>query len=62
MSTDTLVADAGRVGADAAGSRLEARHLQKSYGSRKVVKDVSLSVQKGEVVGLLCLNGDTKTT
>lgn len=27
-------------------SRLEAKHLAKSYGSRKVVKDVSLSVQK----------------
>ena len=62
MSTDTLVADAGRVGADGAGSRLEARHLQKSYGSRKVVKDVSLSVQKGEVVGLLGPNGAGKTT
>jgi lipopolysaccharide export system ATP-binding protein len=35
------------------GSSLQARHLAKSYGSRKVVKDVSLSVKKGEVVGLL---------
>jgi lipopolysaccharide export system ATP-binding protein len=43
-------------------SRLEARHLQKSYGSRKVVKDVSLSVVKGEVVGLLGPNGAGKTT
>ena len=43
-------------------SRLEAKHLAKSYGSRKVVKDVSLSVRKGEVVGLLGPNGAGKTT
>jgi lipopolysaccharide export system ATP-binding protein len=42
--------------------RLEALHLKKSYGSRKVVKDVSLSVAKGEVVGLLGPNGAGKTT
>ena len=43
-------------------SRLEVHHLQKFYGSRKAVKDVSLAVCKGEVVGLLGPNGAGKTT
>ena len=46
----------------AARSQLEARHLRKAYGSRKVVKDVSLAVAEGEVVGLLGPNGAGKTT
>lgn len=41
---------------------LTATGLQKSYGVRKVVKDVSLSVAQGEVVGLLGPNGAGKTT
>ncbi len=45
-----------------ARSRLEARHLRKTYGSRAVVKDVSLGVANGEVVGLLGPNGAGKTT
>jgi lipopolysaccharide export system ATP-binding protein len=44
------------------GSRLEARHLRKSYGARLVVKDVHLAVGAGEVVGLLGPNGAGKTT
>ncbi len=43
-------------------SVLVARHLAKRYQSRKVVDDVSLSVQSGEVVGLLGPNGAGKTT
>ncbi len=43
-------------------SRLEASGLQKSYGARKVVKDVRLAVNSGEVVGLLGPNGAGKTT
>ncbi|WP_231495446.1 LPS export ABC transporter ATP-binding protein [Hylemonella gracilis] len=50
-------------GPDAAQpSRLEARHLKKFYGSREAVKDVSLAVRRGEVVGLLGPNGAGKTT
>jgi lipopolysaccharide export system ATP-binding protein len=43
-------------------STLAVRHLSKAYKSRVVVKDVSLSVDSGEVVGLLGPNGAGKTT
>jgi lipopolysaccharide export system ATP-binding protein len=43
-------------------SELKALHLKKSYKSRLVVKDVSISVNRGEVVGLLGPNGAGKTT
>ena len=41
---------------------LEAQHLQRAYGKRQVVRDVSLTVRTGEVVGLLGPNGAGKTT
>lgn len=43
-------------------SKLEAQHLAKSYSKRAIVKDVSLSVSSGQVVGLLGPNGAGKTT
>ena len=43
-------------------SLLVARRLAKRYGSRSVVKDVSLTVESGEVIGLLGPNGAGKTT
>src|SRR5260363_426621 len=43
-------------------SALAARHLQKRFGARTVVKDISLEVKSGEIVGLLGPNGADKTT
>ena len=43
-------------------SELSAEHLKKRYKSRVVVKDVSLEVRSGEVIGLLGPNGAGKTT
>ena len=43
-------------------SVLSVKHLGKSYRSHAVVKDVSLSVHAGEIVGLLGPNGAGKTT
>lgn len=42
--------------------RLSAEHLAKSYNGREVVKDVSLIVESGQIVGLLGPNGAGKTT
>ena len=43
-------------------SVLQAEFLAKSYKSRKVVSDVSLTVNSNEIVGLLGPNGAGKTT
>lgn len=43
-------------------SEILVSHLAKSYKKRQVVKDVSLSVKNGEIVGLLGPNGAGKTT
>jgi lipopolysaccharide export system ATP-binding protein len=44
------------------GSVLEAQGLTKVYRGRKVVNDVALRLQQGEIVGLLGPNGAGKTT
>ncbi len=41
---------------------LSARNLSKSYGKKTVIRDISLSISQGEVVGLLGPNGAGKTT
>jgi len=41
---------------------LKATHLAKRYGGREVVRDVSISIGQGEIVGLLGPNGAGKTT
>ncbi|HET8816206.1 MAG TPA: LPS export ABC transporter ATP-binding protein, partial [Pseudidiomarina sp.] len=43
-------------------SRLTAEHLAKTYKKRTVVKDVSLTVESGQIIGLLGPNGAGKTT
>ncbi|HMS41912.1 MAG TPA: LPS export ABC transporter ATP-binding protein [Pyrinomonadaceae bacterium] len=49
-------------GNHAPADSLAAQNLQKTYGRRRVVDDVSLFVEQGEVVGLLGANGAGKTT
>jgi len=41
---------------------LRAKNLMKSYSGKKVVKDISLELKQGEIVGLLGPNGAGKTT
>ncbi len=41
---------------------LSAKNLEFSYGNRKVINNVTLSMQKGEIIGLMGRNGSGKTT
>ena len=47
---------------NSAGALVEARNLSVSYGTKRAVDDVSFSIPKGRVVGLLGHNGAGKTT
>ncbi len=42
--------------------KLQSTHLVKQYGAKRVVNDVSVEVNQGEIVGLLGPNGAGKTT
>mgnify|MGYP001491710947 FL=1 len=41
---------------------VQINNLMKNYGQRRVVKDVSMTLNKGEIIGLLGPNGAGKTT
>ena len=41
---------------------LECKRLCKSYGDKKILKDVNLKIPKGKIIGLLGKNGTGKTT
>ncbi len=43
-------------------SVLTAENLSKSYGDRKIISDISVHIEKGEMVSLLGVSGGGKTT
>ncbi|WP_299867328.1 amino acid ABC transporter ATP-binding protein [uncultured Hoeflea sp.] len=41
---------------------VEIRHAQKSFGSLEVLKDISLNVERGQIVGIIGSSGSGKST
>lgn len=41
---------------------IEIKHLSKSYGSKKALSDINLTIGQGEIIGLFGENGAGKTT
>ncbi len=60
MSETALAPDTYKI--DAPETVIDVHHLTKSFGGRKVVDDVSMSVKKGRIHGFLGPNGSGKTT
>jgi lipopolysaccharide export system ATP-binding protein len=58
VSTTTAVKESS----DKPVSKISTRGLEKTYGSRRVVKGIDLEVRAGQIVGLLGPNGAGKTT
>ena len=41
---------------------LECIHLEKSFGKKKILKDINLTIPRGKIIGLLGKNGTGKST
>ena len=41
---------------------LECRNINKSYGNKKILKDINLVIPRGKIIGLLGKNGTGKST
>ena len=61
LNRDDAVADPAPAPA-ASDKGLRVRNIARAFGQRQVVRDVSITVQRGEVAGLLGPNGAGKTT
>ena len=41
---------------------IEVKHLKKSFGKNEVLKDISMTLQKGEVISIIGTSGSGKST